>query len=129
MMAQPGSHGSKGFTAGSRPTDVGQGQEVKYSSLDRAFPAGSPLASALVIIVGTLVIAASIVVGFFAFLILGSVLMVVAAIVSIRMWWFRRKLSRDPAFRQSHSSRDAEDGRTIEGEYRVVIEERDGRGD
>ena len=98
---------------------------MRYSSLERGFPAGSPLASALVIIVGSLAIAASIVVGFFAFVILGSLLLMLAAVVSIRLWWYRRKLSRDPAFRTSHASRGAEDGRTIEGEYRVVIEDTD----
>jgi hypothetical protein len=37
---------------------------VRYSSLERGFPAGNPIASALVIIIGSLAIAASIVVGF-----------------------------------------------------------------
>lgn len=129
MTARRGSRGSRVFTAGSRPTDVGQGQEVRYSSLNGAFPAGSPLASALVIIVGTLVIAASIVVGFFAFLILGSLLLIVAAVISIRMWWYRRKLSGAPASRTSDADRGAGNGRTIEGEYRVVIGERHGRSD
>ncbi len=94
--------------------------------MDKALPAGSPIASALVIIVGALAIAASIVIGFVAFVILGSLLLVLAAVVSIRLWWFRRKLSRDPAFQTSHASRGAENGQTIEGEYRVVIEDRDG---
>lgn len=100
---------------------------MRYSSLDRGFPAGSPLASALVIIVGSLVIAASIVVGFFAFVILGSLLLILAAVVSIRLWWYRRKFSRDPAFGTTHANRHAEDRQTIEGEYRVVIEETDER--
>lgn len=97
---------------------------MRYSSLERGFPAGSPIASALVIIVGSLVIAASLVVGFFAFLILGSALLVLAAIVSARLWWLRRKMARDPAFRaaqQSHASRTQQ---TIEGEYHVVVEEK-----
>ena len=98
---------------------------MRYSSLQRGFPAGNPFASALVIIVGSLAIAASIVVGFFAFVILGSLLLILAAVVSIRMWWYRRKLDRDPAFRRSRTSRYAEDRQTIEGEYRVVIEESD----
>jgi hypothetical protein len=81
----------------------------------------------LVIIVGSLAIAASIVVGFFAFVILGSLLLILAAVVSIRLWWYRRKLSRDPAFRPTHASRHSEERQTIEGEYRVVIEETDER--
>ena len=96
---------------------------MRYSSLERGFPAGSPIASALVILVGSLVIAASIVVGFFAFVILASVLLVLAAIVSIRLWWFRRKMMRDPAFRASRNAHSRESTETIEGEYHVVIEE------
>lgn len=97
---------------------------VRYSSLERGFPAGSPLASALVIIVGSLAIAASIVVGFFAFVILGSLLLILAAVVSIRLWWFRRKMARNPEFPSSASARPASTQQTIEGEYHVVIEER-----
>jgi membrane protein implicated in regulation of membrane protease activity len=100
---------------------------VKYSSLERGFPAGSPLASALVIIVGALAIAASIVVGFFAFVILGSLLLVLAAVVSIRLWWFRRKMTRNPAFQASANDRATGAQETIEGEYHVVIEERKDR--
>jgi hypothetical protein len=106
-----------------------RGYRVRYSSLDRGFPAGSPLASALVIIVGSLAIAASIVVGFFAFVILGSLLLVLAAVVSIRLWWFRRKMARDPAFRAARSAHPAGMRQTIEGEYQVVIEERQDRTD
>ena len=79
------------------------------------------------IIVGTLAIAVSIVVGFFAFVILGSLLLILAAVVSIRLWWYRRKLSRDPAFRPSRASGYTEGRQTIEGEYRVLVEERDDR--
>jgi hypothetical protein len=98
---------------------------VRYWSLERGFPAGSPIASALVIIVGSLVIAASIVVGFFAFIFLGSLLLLLAAAVSIRLWWIRRKLAKDPAFQAPPVSRADETRQTIEGEYHVVIEESD----
>ena len=100
---------------------------MRYSSLERGFPAGSPFASALVIIVGTLAIAASIVVGFFAFVILGSLLLILAAVVSIRLWWFRRKLAKDPAFQPAGRARAGGTQQTIEGEYHVVIEERQDR--
>lgn len=102
---------------------------MRYSSLERGFPAGSPIASALVIIVGALVIAASLVVGFLAFLVLGSVLLVLAAVVSARLWWLRRKMARDPAFRAAQQSRASRTQQTIEGEYHVVLDEkRDRRG-
>ena len=100
---------------------------MRYWSLARGFRAGSPIASALVIIVGSLVIAASIVVGFFAFLILGSLLLVLAAAVSIRLWWLRRTLARAPASRVSTGAGAGGTRQTIEGEYHVVIEEQQRR--
>ena len=98
---------------------------MRYWSLERGFPAGGPIASALVIIVGSLVIAASIVVGFFAFLFLGSLLLVLATIVTIRLWWIRRRTAKGPS--PGASTGPGADGtpRTIEGEYRVVIDEED----
>ncbi len=101
---------------------------MRYSSLQGGLPAGSPIASALVIIVGSLVIAASIVVGFFAFVIVGTLLMVLAAVVSIRLWWLRRKFARDPAFRAQTSRGQRDTRQTIEGEYRIVVEERNEPG-
>lgn len=127
MTARPGSRGSKDFTPGSRRTDAGKGQELRYSSLDRGLPAGNPIASALVIVVGSLAIAASIVIGFFAFMILGSLLMVLAAGVGIRLWWLRRKMARDPVLHATRSGRPVGTQQTIEGEYHVVIEDQDGR--
>ena len=98
---------------------------MRYWSLERGFPAGGPIASALVIIVGSLVIAATIVVGFFAFLFLGSLLLVLAAIVSIRLWWIRRKLAKGPGGRAPTGPGADGAPQTIEGEYHVVIEEKD----
>ena len=100
---------------------------MRYSSLERGFQAGNPVASALVIIVGSLVIAASIVVGFFAFLIVGSLLLVLAAAVSIRLWWFRRKMARDPSCQAQGSERAGAARQTIEGEYQIVVEDREDR--
>ena len=91
------------------------------ASSNQGFPAGNPIANVLVIIVGALAIGASLVLGFFAFVVLASLLLVVAAVVGIRIWWYRRKLRKfgaaDPFQPQ------ADDG-VIEGEYRVVVEER-----
>lgn len=94
-------------------------------SYRRGFPAGNPIANALVIVVGALAIAASIVVGFFAFVILASVLIVFSAIVGIRLWWFRRKMRK--AWEASGKGGDGAPGvrRVIEGEYHVVVEDRD----
>ncbi len=96
---------------------------MRYWSVERGLPAGGPIASALVVIVGSLVIAATIVVGFFAFLFLGSLLLVLAAIVSIRLWWIRRRVAKGPASGVSTGQAGDAVPQTIEGEYHVVIEE------
>ena len=100
---------------------------MRYSSVNRGFPAGNPLANALVIVVGALVIAASIVLGFFVFVILGSAFLVLAAIFGIRVWWFRRRMARSMA--DAAEDRPARSGgrQTIEGEYHVIVDDRDSR--
>jgi hypothetical protein len=91
---------------------------MKYTSFNRGIPAGNPIANVFVVIVGALVIAASVVLGFFAFLVLASIVLVLGAIIGLRVWWLNRKLTRaagSPATRRS--SMQAE---VIEGEYHVV---------
>jgi hypothetical protein len=94
------------------------------NSPNRGFPAGNPIANALVIVVGALAIAASVVLGFFAFLVVLSLLTVGAVILGIRTWWFRRSPTRSAgqadgapgtADESSHTS-----GNVIEGEFRVI---------
>jgi membrane protein implicated in regulation of membrane protease activity len=80
-----------------------------------------------VIIVGTLAIAASVVLGFFAFVVLGSVLVILAAVIGIRLWWFKRKMRSSPEFQEAVRRRSGSAHETIEGEYHVVIDERDDR--
>ena len=91
---------------------------MKQSTFNRRIPVGNPIANALVVVVGTLIIGASIVLGFFAFLILAAIVLVLGAIVSLRVWWFNRKLRREMQNQppQSESARL----RVIEGEYHVV---------
>lgn len=96
---------------------------MNYSSSNRGFPTGNPLANAFVIIVGALAIGASIVLGFFAFVILASILVIFSAIVGIRLWWFNRKLQK--AKKQDGLAGSNEPNGVIEGEFHVVIEERD----
>lgn len=90
----------------------------------RRLPFGNPLANALVVVVGTLAVAVFIVLGFFAFLALGTLVLVLAAIVGIRAWWFSRKLSRR-AEREAAAARrtggpDSARIHVIEGEFREV---------
>lgn len=93
----------------------------EYSEKRRGLQPGNPIANVLVVIVGSLVIAASLVLGFLAFLVLASIVMILAAIIGIRVWWFKRKMQK--AGRNSSSPSGA-----IEGEF-VVIEHRDRRDD
>ena len=91
---------------------------MKYTFTQRGVSAGNPIANALVVIVGALVIGLSVVLGFFAFIALGSVLLVLGAVIGLRVWWLNRKLrgqtERDPP------SAGTGRGGVIEGEYRVV---------
>ncbi len=96
----------------------------------RQFPADNPLANALVIIVGVLVIAVSLVLGVVAFVALLAAAIVMAAIIGARVWWLNRKLGRG---RQNHVNQGAETGsgaEIIEGEFRVIThdKERDSGG-
>jgi hypothetical protein len=91
---------------------------MKYTFSERGIPAGNPIANAVVVLVGALVIAASIVLGFVAFVVLGSIVLVLGAIVGLRVWWFNRKLQRG-----MHGKAQQEQGApggVIEGEYHVV---------
>jgi predicted lipid-binding transport protein (Tim44 family) len=99
-----------------------RGHDLNYSSPKRDFPAGNPIANILVIIVGALAIGASIVLGFFAFVVLSSIVLILAAIIGIRVWWFKRKLAKSGAM--PGQNEPAAPGGVIEGEYRVVDEDR-----
>jgi membrane protein implicated in regulation of membrane protease activity len=97
---------------------------LRQSSVKGGFPAGNPIANVLVIIAGALVIGASIVLGFFAFLVLGAVVLVSAAVVGLRVWWLKRKMAKGGTTPGQAEMR----GRgvdVIEGEFRVVGKDRD----
>ena len=88
------------------------------------FPVGNPVANVLVAIAGLLVIGISVVVGFVAFLILGAIVLVAAAIIGLRVWWFNRKLQRGARAHRPGTAA-GEQSSVIEGEYRVVRRDRD----
>lgn len=83
-------------------------------------PAGNPIANVFVILAGVLIIAVSIVLGFFAFVVLGSIVAVFAAIMGLRFWWFNRKLRKQGPVAGTQSSSVT----YIEGEYQVVEKDR-----
>ena len=91
---------------------------MKQTSFNRGFPAGNPIANALVVVVGALVIGASVVLGFFAFLVLAGIVLVLGAIISLRVWWFNRKLRREMGKQPPQSG--SASLHVIEGEYHVV---------
>lgn len=98
---------------------------MRYTFTNRNLPAGNPIANAVVIVVGIVAILASIVVGFFAALVLGAALLVLAAFIGIRVWWLRRKMSGPGMASRPGSASQRAGSETIEGEYRIVIDERD----
>lgn len=96
---------------------------MKYSSSNRGLPAGNPIANLFVVIAGALIIAVSVVLGFVAFVVLGSVIAIFAAVIGLRVWWFNRKLRKQgggaPPNGRTQSST------YIEGEYKVVEKDPD----
>lgn len=96
---------------------------VRQSSRS-GFPVGNPFANFLVVIVGVLTIAVSVVLGFFAFMVLGAIVLVAAAVIGIRVWWLNYKLRRKGTVDQGKPGRGAPPG-VIEGEYRVISRDRD----
>lgn len=91
---------------------------MKYSSTYRGMPAGNPIANALVVIVGALAIGVSIVLGFFAFVVLAGIVLVLGSIIAIRVWWFSRQLRKQAG--EKPASQNPAPGGVIEGEYHVV---------
>ena len=92
---------------------------------NRHFPAGNPLANVLVVIVGALVIGAAVVLGVVAFVALGGIILVLAAVLGIRMWWLGRKLPKHGAAAGLRGQAGRGENTVIEGECRVVSEDRD----
>lgn len=86
----------------------------------RQFPAGNPLANALVVVVGVLVIAVSFVLGLVALVALVTAAIVLAAIIGVRVWWLKRKLGAGQNYTANHNGESATGSETIEGEFRVV---------
>ncbi len=86
----------------------------------RQFPAGNPLANALVVVVGAVVIAISFVLGVVAFVALATALMVMAAIIGVRIWWLNRRRGGGQRRHAGQNDGSATDNALIEGEYRVV---------
>lgn len=97
---------------------------MKIFSINGGLPAGNPIANIFVVIVGALAIGALMVLGFFAFVIVGSIVLMMAAIIGVRVWWFKRQLGKQSP--PDDTSGPTSPGGVIEGEYRVVADDPDG---
>lgn len=96
---------------------------MKYSSSNRGLPAGNPIANVFVILAGALIIAVSVVLGFVAFVVLGSIVAVFAAVIGLRIWWFNRKQGLRRGAEKAEGP--TKPGNFIEGEYQVVEKDPD----
>lgn len=83
-------------------------------------PAGNPLANLLVVVVGILTIALSVVVGFFAFVALAGFVLIFATVVGIRGWWLRRQFDNSQPGSGRSNSPASQPKAVIEGEFDVV---------
>ena len=91
----------------------------------RQFPAGNPLANALVVIVGAVVIGVSFVLGLVAFVALATAVLVMAAIIGVRVWWLKRKLGARQKNPINQKGKSATGSDIIEGEFRVIGPDKD----
>lgn len=115
IMASPGRHGLKASTpARTRENTVNQ------QFRRRQFPVGNPLANALVVIVGIIVIALSLALGFVVFVGIAGFMLIMAAVISVRAWWLKKRFGASTGAEQQKTSRRQETYRVIEGEYREV---------
>ncbi len=91
----------------------------------RQFPASNPLANALVIIVGVLVIAVSLVIGVVAFVALLAAAIVMAGVIGARVWWLNRRPGAGRKKPVNQARKPGAGAEIIEGEFRVVTHEKD----
>jgi len=89
----------------------------------RQFSNGNPLASALVVIVGVIVIALSLALGFLVFLIIGGFMLVMAMIIGMRTWWMTRRFGNGSQGAQTQRADSSGQSRVIEGEFHEVESE------
>ena len=92
---------------------------VRYT-LNRQISTGNPLTSVLAVIVGAFAIGAAIIFGVFAFIVLIGIILVLAVVLGIRMWWLGRKLPKNQESVSEQSRSKSEHQTVIEGEYQVI---------
>jgi len=92
---------------------------------NRHISAGNPIANVLVVIVGVLTIGAFIVLGVVAAVVLGGVVLVLAAVLGIRMWWFGRKIPIHARTASRRGQSKPGDNAVIEGEFQDISADQD----
>jgi hypothetical protein len=100
-------------------------QQFKY----RQFPAGNPLASALVVVVGIIVISLMLALGFVVFIGIAGFMLVMAVVISVRAWWLKKRFGASKDAEQVKTSSRRETHRIIEGEYQEIRSRRSDRED
>jgi uncharacterized membrane protein YphA (DoxX/SURF4 family) len=93
---------------------------VNQQFRNRQFSAGNPLANVLVVIVGIIVISLSLALGFVVFIALAGFMLVMAATISVRAWWLKKRFGAKKTGEQVRQSGRHEIHRVIEGEYREI---------
>ena len=91
---------------------------MRYSQYRFRLRPDNPLVNALLIVLGALAMAALLVVGLVAAVVLGGIVVMLAALVGLRFWWLNRRFGRQRA--RAVRRRDAKGGALIEGEYRSL---------
>lgn len=86
----------------------------------RQFPASNPLANALVVVVGIIVISLSLALGFVVFVGIAGFMLVMAAIIGVRAWWIKKRFGAQNSSEQVRKTSQQETHLVIEGEYHEV---------
>ncbi len=98
---------------------------MNHQSSNRQISPGNPIANVIVVIVGMLTIGAFIVLGVFAAVALSGVVLVLAAILGIRMWWLGRKMPKQHSTPSGQRHSAPADSTVIEGEFQIVATDKD----
>lgn len=94
---------------------------------NRPLPYSSPFANVLVVVVGVMAIVFSLLIGVVAFIALGAAVLVLAAFISIRVWWMgfksRHQQQQTPGAGTAKTASEIS-GSLIEGEFQVIATEK-----
>lgn len=86
----------------------------------RQFTASNPVANVFVVIAGIIVIAISLALGFFVFLGMAGFVLLMAVVMSVRNWWYRRRFTSQAPPAAEYRRKTTIHKQIIEGEYREV---------